>query len=117
MTLITRAQLPTSVLPTSPPANAQPGSVEQLLAYSAAALRFHTLNMERIQLVDSLGAVTSYRPCSINPVETPDKKLVLFVQAILPLVADPFASTNAAIWQDVPPWASSAVLTDAYKAV
>jgi hypothetical protein len=116
MTLITRTQLPTSVLPTGTVPTGQEGSLEQLLAFAAAGLRFHTLSMERIQLVDALGNVSAYRPCTINPVETPDKKLYLFTQAIVPLIADPYTSTNTAIWQDVTQHSSSAVLTSAYKA-
>jgi hypothetical protein len=116
MTLITRAQLPVSVLPTGTVPAGQEGSIEQLFAFAAAAMRFHTLSLERIQLVDALGAVTAYRPCTINPVETPDKKLMLFVQGIVPLVVDPYSSTSTAIWQDVSQLPSSAVLTAAYKA-
>jgi hypothetical protein len=116
MTLITRAQLPISVLPTAAVPAGQEGSLEQLFAYAAAALRFHTLTKERIQLVDALGAVSAYRACTINPVETPDKKLMLFVQGIVPLIVDPYTSTSTAIWQDVTAYSDSAVLTSGYKA-
>lgn len=116
MTLITRAQLPVSVLPTGTVPVGQEGSIEQLFAFAAAALRFHTLTMNRIQIADAVGAITAYRPCTINPVETPDKNLMLFVQGLVPLGTDPYDSTTAAIWQDVIQYSGSAVLTAGYKA-
>lgn len=110
MTVITRDQVPVTALP------AADGTLEQLFGYAAAALRFHTLSMERIQLVDSNGAISAYRPCTISPVETPDKKLMLFVQGLVPLIADPYTSDSTAIWQDVEAYTQSAVLTAGYSA-
>lgn len=110
MTVITSAQVPSTALPASD------GSLEQLTAYCLAAMRFHTLAMGRIQLVDSQGAISSYRPCTVNPVETPDNKMMLFGQVVLPLVADPFNTENGAVWQQIEPYSSSAILTAGYSA-
>lgn len=110
MTVITRAQVPVTALPTDG------GSVEALFAYAASALRFHTLSMERIQLVDANGAISAYRPCTVSPVETPDKKLMFFVQGMVPLIADPYTSASTAIWADVEQFTQSALLTAGYSA-
>jgi hypothetical protein len=111
MTVITRAQVPVTALPST-----GNGSLEQLFAYAAAALRFHTLAMERIQLLDSNGAISSYRPCSVFPVETPDKKMMLYVQGVVPLVADIYTSEATAIWADVEQYSQSALITSGYTA-
>ncbi len=110
MTLLNRDQLPLTALP------AAGGSIEQLLAYSSAAYRFHTLASERIQLVDASGAVISYRPCTVAPVETVDKQLMLMIQAVVPLIADPYNSGSNSVWEDVIVLPSSSVITEGYTA-
>lgn len=108
MTTINRVQVPQTALPD---AN---GSLERLLVYAAAATRFHTLSMERVQLIDTNGAVSTYRPCSMAPVETPDKKQMVFIQAVMPLIPDPYSGASPNVWQNVVPYAQSAILTAGY---
>jgi hypothetical protein len=116
MTLINRPNFPDTLLPTSVPVSpAQPGSLVQLLGYSARAVQAHTPRGVTTKVLLSNGNTQDYRLISVGEGENTDGARVLVIQAVIQL--DPAYITGPLPeWAYIKPWDGSTLLSGAYKA-
>jgi hypothetical protein len=116
MTLINRVNLPDSLLPTSVPVSpAQPGSLAQLMAYSARSIQAHTPRGVTTKLLLSNGNTQDYRLISVGEGENTDGQPVLVIQSVV-LLDWAFNTGGQPEWAYAKPWDGATLLSGAYKA-